>query len=450
MKESIVITPDKMVDFYTCNLVEGEPLDWKSKIPRSPWLVFIIYRYADSLAVFFTGRSYSSLSSIYRALNCEHFYMPPASDQKPCIPALTPRGFETWMFTQLMSNPSREAARLQKVVSSWAIHDTKENRRHLKLIPRRCFPEKEDQIIRDGWWRVWEEFPPDFEDESEEETLALPAPGNHTYGPPREQQMTPPEGAESPFASPTHRGKKPPMQMPMGYTEKDEEDERRRRGASRSKTPLERPRKPYASESGGPSTPWREDINPRPTLGDDMKPPTRGQALPPPRPHTSHGHHPSVDEAEKPRGSRQRDRSEYRSRRHQSRHQSRHRRASPSPDQEGNWSGSSGISARTPGSGDVTSPIDVPAPAPGPPPPAALALATLASDLRRDQKRLEDISRVEHEQRELFRKFGNERHTRPDGADPYEFVYLIPPPRQLPPPIRPYPRFTNLSLSAQI
>lgn len=34
MKESIVITPDKMVDFYTCNLVEGEPLDWKSKIPR--------------------------------------------------------------------------------------------------------------------------------------------------------------------------------------------------------------------------------------------------------------------------------------------------------------------------------------------------------------------------------------------------------------------------------
>lgn len=33
VKESIVITPDKMVDFYTCNMVEGkdgEPLDWKS------------------------------------------------------------------------------------------------------------------------------------------------------------------------------------------------------------------------------------------------------------------------------------------------------------------------------------------------------------------------------------------------------------------------------------
>lgn len=33
MKESIVITPDKMVDFYTSNMVEGkdgEPLDWKS------------------------------------------------------------------------------------------------------------------------------------------------------------------------------------------------------------------------------------------------------------------------------------------------------------------------------------------------------------------------------------------------------------------------------------
>lgn len=354
--------------------------------------------------------------------------MPPASDQKPCIPALTPRGFETWMFTQLMSNPNREAARLQKIVSTWAIQDTKEGRRYPKLIPRRCFPEKEDQIIRDGWWRVWEEFPPDFEEESEEETLALPAPGNHPYGPPREQQMTPPEGTESPFASPTHRGKKPPMQMPMQipYPEDDGEDERRRRGAGRSKTPLERPRKPYASESGGNTT-WREELNPRPTLGDEMKPPTRGQVAPPPRPHTSHGHHPSVDEAEKPRGSRQRDRSEYRSRRHQSRHQSRHRRASPSPDhRDGDWSGSSGISARTPGSGDIASPaLDAPAPAPGPPV-AVTPLSTVASDLRRDQKRLEELSRVEQEQRELFRKFGNERHTRPDGADPYESVYLTP------------------------
>lgn len=358
--------------------------------------------------------------------------MPPASDQKPCIPALTPRGFETWMFTQLMSNPNRESARLQKIVSSWAIQDTKENRRYPKMIPRRCFPEKEDQIIRDGWWRVWEEFPPDFEDESEEETLALPAPGNHPYGPPREQQMTPPEGTESPFASPAHRGKKAPMPMPMQipYPEEDEEDERRRRvGAGRSKTPLDRPpRKQYASESGGPNPPWREEPNSRPTLGDDMKPPTRGQAPQPPRPHTSHGHHPSADEPEKSRSSRQRDRSEYRSRRHQSRHQSRHRRASPSPDQDGNWSGSSGISARTPGSADIASPLDAPAPAPAPGPPTAVTpLSTVASDLRRDQKRLEELSRVEHEQRELFRKFGNERHARPDGADPYEFVYLTPP-----------------------
>lgn len=385
-------------------------------------------------AVFFTGRSYSSLSSIYRALNCEHFYMPPASDQKPCIPALTPRGFETWMFTQLMSNPNREAARLQKIVASWAIQDTKESRRYPKLIPRRCFPEKEDQIIRDGWWRVWEEFPPDFEEESEEETLALPAPGNHPYGPPREQQMTPPEGTESPFASPTHRGKKPPpMQMPTYPADEEVEDERRRRGGGgggggggpgRSKTPLERPRKSYASESGGNGGPWREDLNPRPTLGDDMKPPTRGQAPPPPRPHTSHGHHPSVDEADKQRNSRQRDRSEYRSRRHQSRHQSRHRRASPSPDHDGNWSGSSGISARTPGSGDLASPpLDALAPAPGPPVGAPTPLSTVVSDLKRDQKRLEELSRVEQEQRELFRKFGNDRHARPDGADPYESVH---------------------------
>lgn len=33
---------------------------------------------------------------------------------------------------------------------------------------------------------------------------------------------------------------------------------------------------------------------------------------------------------------------------------------------------------------------------------------------------------MEREQRELFRKFGNERHTGPDGADPYEFVFPLP------------------------
>lgn len=342
--------------------------------------------------------------------------MPPASDQKPCIPALTPRGFETWMFTQLMSDPSREAARLQKIVSTWAVQDTKENRRYPKLIPRRCFPEKEDTIIRDGWWRVWEEFPPHFDEESEGETLALPAPGDRPYGPPR-NQMTPPEGAEPPFIPPAHSRKKGPMSMP--YPD-DEEEERHRKGG-KSKTPLERPRKSYASESGGNSG-WREELSSRPTLGDDdMKPPTRGQA-PPPRPHTSHGHHPSADDIEKPRNSRQRDRSEYRSRRHQSRHQSRHRRASPSPDRDGDWSGSSGISARTPGSGDnIGAPPDTPATAPGPPGgPSASGPAG-----GRDPKRLEELARVEREQHEMFRKFGNARHGA-DGADPYEFVYPFP------------------------
>lgn len=388
VKESIVITPDKMVDFYTCNVVEGEPLDWK---------------------VFFTGRSYSSLSSIYRALNCEHFYMPPASDQKPCIPALTPRGFETWMFTQLMSNPNREAARLQKIVSTWAIQDTKENRRYPKLIPRKCFPDKEDLIIRDGWWRVWEEFPPDYDEESEEETLALPAPGNHPYGPPR-GQMTPPEGVEAPFPPSAPGRKKPPMAMP--YPEDEEEEERHHRKGSKVKSPVDRPQKSYASESGGNRN-WREELSSRPILGDDMKPPTRGQA-PPPRPHTSHGHHPSVDDIEKPRNSRQRDRSEYRSRRHQSRHQSRHRRASPSPGRDGDWSESSGASARTPGSADNIVPLD--APAPGPPGPPPVPLPTGGRE-----KRHEELARVEREQRELLRKFGNDRHGGPDGADPYEF-----------------------------
>lgn len=360
-----------MVDFYTCHAVEKEPLDWK---------------------LFFTGRTLASLSSIYRALNCEHFYMPPASDQKPCIPALTPRGFETWMFTQLMSDPNRESQRLQKLVANWPVINPKTGHTFPKSIPRRCFPEKEDAIIADGWWRVWEEFPRDYSEESEDETtLALPAPGGGHHYPPREQ-MTPPEAMEAPFvpAGPPHRGgsKKIPMTMPMSYPPDDDEDDRRH-GSSKSKSKA--PRKPDPH--------WREsELNPRPILGEETR------AAPPTRPHTSHGHHPSVDSAEKPRSSRQRDRSEYRHRRHQSRHQSRHRRGerSPSPD-EGDWSGSSGISARTPGSGDGP-PLDAPAP-----PPAG------------GSKRAEEVVR---EQREAMRRFEaqNARNRQYDDSYPDEFV----------------------------
>lgn len=331
VKESIVITPEKMVDFYTTNAVDKEPLDWKA---------------------FFTARTLTSLSSIYRALNCEHFYMPPASDQKPCIPALTPRGFETWMFTQLMSNPDRESQRLQRLVSNWNIMNTKTGQLFPKSIPRRCFPDKEDNIIANGWWRVWGEFPPDYSEDSEEdEPLALPAPGGHHYGPPREQ-MTPPEAMDGPFipSGPPHRGggnKKIPMTSSPYPPEDDDEDDRRH-GPPKGKS-SKAPRKPDPH--------WREnELNPRPILGEESR------ANPPTRPHTSHGHHANVDNAEKPR-SRQRDRSEYRHRRHHSRHHSRPRRErSPSPD-DGDWSGSSGISARTPGSGDGP-PLDAPAPPP--------------------------------------------------------------------------------------
>ncbi|KAH8146333.1 uncharacterized protein LAJ45_09526 [Morchella importuna] len=369
VKESIVITPEKMVDFYTCNAVEKEPLDWK---------------------LFFTGRTLASLSSIYRALNCEHFYMPPASDQKPCIPALTPRGFETWMFTQLMSDPNRESQRLQKLVSNWQVINPKTGHPFPKSIPRRCFPEKEDAIISDGWWRVWEEFPRDYSEDSEDETLALPAPGGGHHYPPREQ-MTPPEAMEGPFvpAGPPHRGgsKKIPMTMPMSYPPDDDEDDRRH-GPPKGKSKT--PRKPDPH--------WREsELNPRPILGEEAR------AAPPTRPHTSHGHHPSADSPDKPRSSRQRDRSEYRHRRHQSRHQSRHRHEerSPSPD-EGDWSASSGISARTPGSGDGP-PLDAPAP-----PPAG------------GSKRAEEVVR---EQREAIRRFEaqNARNRQYDDSYPDDF-----------------------------
>lgn len=247
---------------------------------------------------YFNNRTDSSLSNIYRVLGCEHFYVAPSREQKPTIPALTPQGFETWMFTQLMTHPSHEAARIQKIVASWPIHDTKEGRRFPKSIPRRCFPEKEDSLIFQGWWRVWEEFPPDFEEEEEEPApLTLPAPGdsngNRYYGPPPLHGPLPGPGyATAPMARKGTQQKYPPNPRDLNDDELDAIIES---GKDKS-PPIERHRKPYASSTGNPG--WKEELNPRPTLGEDKASSTRNGPPPPSRPHTSHGHHPSRDARE--------------------------------------------------------------------------------------------------------------------------------------------------------
>ncbi|PWW77606.1 hypothetical protein C7212DRAFT_180029 [Tuber magnatum] len=444
---SIVITPDKMVDFYAVNAVEGDDrMNWKG---------------------YFTNRTDSSLSSIYRVLGCEHFYIPISRDQKPTIPALTPQGFETWMFTQLMTNPSREAARLQKVVASWPIYDTKEGRRFPTSIPRSCFPEKEDSVILQGWWRVWEEFPSDSEDEEEERApLALPAPGdsgsNRFYGPPPLQGPLP--GADYATPAPTARKRTQQKYPPNPRDLNDDElDAIIESGTDKSPT-MERHRKPYASSTGNPG--WKEELNPRPTLGEDKASSTRNGPPPPSRPHTSHGHHlprdarefreesyakPGPDRDPHPREPRdprdprdpreprdprdlldspeaslgrskstrrghQRERSEYR-RPH--RHSHSHHRGggrrdrSPADEHDQEWSGSSGVSAQTPTSApDAGVPIPGATPAPLPPD---------AQDRRSHaQRKADEIARVARQQEELLRGYVPPGRYEPP-ADAYEY-----------------------------
>ncbi|KAL7268964.1 hypothetical protein RUND412_008391 [Rhizina undulata] len=460
-EDSIVITPDKMDEFYAANKVHNELQGWE-------WQGF------------FRGRSSASLASVYRALNCEHFYVPPPSghpgsfSEKPCIPALTPRGFETWMFTQLMAYPDREAVRIQKILDFWPISNSS-GERYRKLIPRRCFPDKEDPVIRSGWWRVYGEIPPDLEEYEEQRVLALPAapppqhndsersspiapsiPGGFPADEPPHRKPTQPQVSREEWGRMPPPGHYPPPpghyyahyppndESEEGDLTDEEEDYRRHAPAAappisgRSKTPgppapqapkgdtasLDRaPRRgypPVASPPGGSPSWGREDLNPRPTLGEEKSMHPYGNPNPNPNYHkrsqSVHGRKSRLEQE------RERERAEYRQGPSGHRARSRSRPAQPrdkSPDHthssQKSWSGSSGISARTPsGSGPGDSPV-------GPPP----------SDDRRgkreDYRELEDMMRDERY-----------AHSRGPGGPPHAMYAGRPPTAPLPHGLNPW------------
>ncbi|KAF3170215.1 hypothetical protein TWF788_010227 [Orbilia oligospora] len=144
-KNSIVITPPKMLGFYAkFRIPGGERLSWEN---------------------FFLGRPVKELSDVYQALNCHHHLVPPkdSASVPPTVPSLTPQGFERWMTIQILADPDQEAKRLITVLKQCPIQNPFEKdpmfRRFPKTLSRDSFPKFADGDTR----RLWDLFVPDEE-----------------------------------------------------------------------------------------------------------------------------------------------------------------------------------------------------------------------------------------------------------------------------------------------
>ncbi|KAK5096163.1 hypothetical protein LTS08_007769 [Lithohypha guttulata] len=127
-KYSLVVTPDKLQNFYEKNRLEERP-------ELYPWkLVF--------------DDKTSSISRLLRdpSVSVQHHLIQPAPDARPDIPGMTPVGFATWMALLIRAHPDHEFERLTKVLRTMAInHPEERGQRFPAAISRKSLPASGDK-----------------------------------------------------------------------------------------------------------------------------------------------------------------------------------------------------------------------------------------------------------------------------------------------------------------
>jgi hypothetical protein len=187
----------------------------------------------------------SSISRIYREVEAEHHLVQDPSNlrERPDIPGLTPRGFETWYTLMIQANPDREFARLQRTVLDMPISNPDDKKeRFPKELPRRLFPSSPDLTIL-------EKLEASIIAHCEVELPRNPA--EETSRP--SSRRTPIEKSPSRVPTVTDRMPPPATASKSNSQEReassavidDEED------ATTAPRPIERERKPYSVQPGG-------------------------------------------------------------------------------------------------------------------------------------------------------------------------------------------------------
>jgi hypothetical protein len=118
-KNSLVITPAKMQKYYEDTKVPNEIYPWR---------------------VVFDDRT-SSVSRMFREMECQHHLVQEKLNERPDLPGLTPQGFETWVTLLLRAHPDQEYERLAKTALDMPISNPDEKKeRFPKELSRRLFP----------------------------------------------------------------------------------------------------------------------------------------------------------------------------------------------------------------------------------------------------------------------------------------------------------------------
>lgn len=181
----------------------------------------------------------SSISRLFREVKAEH-HLVQLDDlkERPDIPGLTPKGFETWAMLMIQAHPEREYERLQNAVLNMPISNPDDKKeRFPKEIPRRLFPEVADLGMREET----EEFImkhcgvdlPRITDEERSQAS-------------RARQSTQSPTSSTGRSRSYERGRPPPSASAFSSSAViDDEDE------PTPSAPIERERKPYSSQPGG-------------------------------------------------------------------------------------------------------------------------------------------------------------------------------------------------------
>ena len=125
-KNSLVITPAKMQRYYEETKLPSELYPWK---------------------LVFDDRT-SSISRMFREIECQHHLVQEKTNERPELPGLTPQGFETWTTLLLRAHPDQEFERLAKTALDMPISNPDEKKeRFPKEISRRLFPAHSDTEV---------------------------------------------------------------------------------------------------------------------------------------------------------------------------------------------------------------------------------------------------------------------------------------------------------------
>ncbi|KIW94876.1 uncharacterized protein Z519_04854 [Cladophialophora bantiana CBS 173.52] len=125
-KHSLVITPTKMQRYYEDTRLANEFYPWN---------------------IIFDDRT-SSISRMFREIECQHHLVQEKLNERPDTPGLTPQGFETWATLLLKAHPDQEYERLAKTALEMPISNPDEKKeRFPKELSRRLFPKHGDTEI---------------------------------------------------------------------------------------------------------------------------------------------------------------------------------------------------------------------------------------------------------------------------------------------------------------